>query len=135
MRLFDWLRRPAQAAAPDGASLEKRYERYWAMRRHFRESGVYDDVIIDVVPYGAFPAFDHNKRAEIMLVSEAGELQHFSVAKDGRVWVPLRDVPYEDEPAALARLKAELPGADYRAVWDCQGIDALRGYYAFRYPV
>jgi len=127
-RFLNWFR----ATLNPTSEFQKPYDRYWALRRAFLQDGVYCSVVVDVLTFGCFPAYDHNRGDEIMIVTEVGDLQHFTVARDGRIWVPLREVPYEDEPRTLARLRERLPDAEYRAVWDGNYPDARRGYYAFR---
>jgi hypothetical protein len=107
-------------------------QRYLALRWQYKEQGVYDGVIIDVLPLGSLLGYHYDAGTEVATIDEVGRLHVFTL-ECRRFWVVLRDIPYAEEAGNLARLREALPGADeYRAIWTEDGPFARRGYFAVR---
>jgi hypothetical protein len=107
---------------------------YWQLLEENRANGVYEDVLVDILPSKSTPMYDYDLGSQVALFSESGDLVVYTL-RLRRILVPLRNVPYEEEALHLKRLRESLPDADeYRVLWTTNGSEAQRGYWAVKYP-
>lgn len=107
--------------------------RYQALRRKYKQQGIYQDVIEDTIPYGAIPAFNYDTGTEIVTFDSEGVLNRMTVT-GRRFWPVFRHVPYEEEGYFLSELRKAMPDADeFRSV--SEWVDTGRKcYFAVQYP-
>lgn len=126
MGFLDWFRPKQQPVNP--------FDHYTSLRRRFRAQGVYENVLIDVLPLGCLPIYEYDKGTDVVRMGDNEELERFTL-KGRRLVVPLRNLPYEQEPIILAELRKAMPDADEVWVtWSYDGPGAERGYFAVRFP-
>lgn len=133
-RLRDWLRPKPNVFDEVWAKVSQEMEAYRNLRQQFQREGVYENVIVEVLPYGTLPAYDCDPGAEIVTFDDTGAPITYTQSTH-RLWVGLREVPYRLEGYHIGILRELMPDADeYRVVLEHSGLQPRRGYWAVRYP-